>query len=288
MVNLNALAQATSRRRQGTANGLYRSVTATGSILGPLLATSAVAWTGSYTLVIFSAGAVLSLGMAAGRLYPAGPDVDPQPRAGGLRAEIGLMLHHLVQPLHERGYVAFLLITLIPIGILQVIAAFLAIRLTGELGVSETRVGLAFSLGGGLTLGINLMGGWLLDQVGPRAIFSTLFTCAGCLLSAIGLTGHPGLAWGCLLAMIPCLGFVMAPLSLWLSSLRGTCSDTVILSSHKLWFGLGAAGLAAGMGGFESVFGLGAMIATSGVLLLLSAASVWMLPAPNLTQGVPS
>lgn len=206
-VALNLLTQGVSTARQGTANALYRSVSAAAGIAAPVVGLACAAATGSLAGGLACIAGLLALtGLAVlpyrTRPRPVRPwsDTLPAYRRALANRELRALL------LVEHGFSS----------LLAVVATFAAIRFTGPLAWSRTDFATLVSITG-LCLALGVAGcGALIPRFGCRRLLVGLYVVvvAGALLLAL-VPGRAPAACGFALVTVG-LGMGSAPSSLWI------------------------------------------------------------------------
>lgn len=208
-VGLNLLTQGVSATHHGTANAVYRCVSAAVGVVAPLIGLACVAAAGSLAGGLALLAVLLALTGVAVLPYRA-PPPTPRPWVDTLKA------YH--QALANRELRALVLIEHGFSSLLAVVATFAAIHFTGPLSWSARDFAALISLAGvGLAAGV-AGSGLLIHRFGCRRLLVGLYVTVvlGALL--LGLTpGRSGSATtlGFLLVTIG-LGMGAAPSSLWI------------------------------------------------------------------------
>jgi hypothetical protein len=206
-VALNLLTQDVSAMRQGTANALYRSVSAAAGVAAPVIGLACAAATGSLAGGLACiAGLVALTGLAVlpyrSRPRPVRPWSDT--------------LHAYRRALANRDLRALLLVEHGFSSLLAVVATFAAIRFTGPLAWSRADFAALVSLTGlGLALGVAGCGA-LIRRCGCRRLLVGLYAAVVIGALVLGLVpGRAPAAFGFLLVTVG-LGMGSAPSSLWI------------------------------------------------------------------------
>lgn len=270
-VNANTLVQEVSEVRRAAANSVYRATGTGAGILAPLVATAVAAGAGPWWAVLALSGACMLGAALAVAPYPPADNPTPNSLAAvwkklgeGLRNR--RLRHYLVvDQLAQLG--------LAPIGI------FAALRLTGELGVTESLWGIATAVSGILSLGVVVVSARAIRTWGLRLNSGATWIAAG--LGSIGI-GILEIGWLALLVWVvgSMIGAAHAVnFSLWLSEVGGISPTTFTL--HKLASSATfAVGLAL-LGALEHALGMASLLVAGGLLALLAAALILRFPQPD-------
>lgn len=274
-VNLNALTQLISQRRQGLANTIYRAIGAVAGIIAPVGVTMlAFAW-GSNTRVFLLLAGFLAIGAILLGLYPHEP-VDR--RLGSVREELSRLLSVYALALRNRTLMWMIHLTGLWFAITGGVLAFAAIRFTLELHQTDRWWGALSSISGALAFVLMIGLIRLLDRVRMARVHLTLGIIGSCGAIAMGSSDSLLVSAIGFLVFIPAVGALIAPNSMWTSRLAGTRAQTSGFSMQKVVTAFYYAGVLWVLGLLEPVAGIRNVILGIGVVSLVLAISFAWLP----------
>lgn len=278
-VNLNHLTQIADVRRQGRANTLYRATGTLAGILAPFLVTRYFdAAAGMFAVI----GAGMCVAALALRHYPL---VEPLPHYRGLRREVQTIAATYAGAFREKHLILFLQVSLLWDAVAVAVAAFIALRLTQELGVSPAAYGNACSAASALTLGGILALGLVLDRIRVKRTVIVMYAVATACLIALGANGSAGLTLGLFVVFSIASGMLVGPLSMWISREAGGVGlSTAFAVSKVLTAGYLAVATFA-LGWLEPRLGIRTVFLLCGLLAAVVVLALgWLREPPPLRQ----
>lgn len=254
-VNFNALTQQVSRQRQGLANGIYRGIGAGMAVVAPLAATAIASRAGSWAPVIDLAAFATAVGGLIILLYP-------EERGDG--RSLREVLRGFAAAARNRPLWRFIVLDQAMAFAQGAFAAFAALRLTRQLGLSEAAFGAVCTVGACLGLAAVLAAGLLVPRIPLAWGMATAWTLstAGSLL--LGLSD--ALPLGIAAALLVAFGWPITsvPGSMWIG-LTGGASATAF-TVHKI-VQAGVAAMAMGlMAWLEPLTGMRPLLVAGGLL----------------------
>lgn len=276
-VNFNTLIQQVSARRQGVANSIYRGIGAATVIVAPVIATRLGAAWGGYPPVFLVFAVILVVAALVLFLYP-GEEVPPS--LGNLRAEVERLWSGYITACRQRPLMIFILLSLLWGNLLAGVGAFIAIRLTRELGQSDEWFGTVSAIGGAAALCATIVVGIVLDRLSLRKLHGVV----GCLCGLCSvLMGVSDSAWLTAVAVIlfsAVSTLLFGPSSMWVSRAAGEGTQVAAFSVHKILSALTVAFAMAALGWLEHLVGIRAIFLFGGLASLLTALGFFLLAEP--------
>lgn len=254
-VNLNALTQQVSRQRQGLANGIYRGIAAGMAVLAPLAATALAHHFGAWAPVLHLAALVTALGGLVILFYP-------EERSDG--RSLREVLRGFASTARNRRLWTFIVLDQAMAFSQGAFAAFAALRLTRQLGLSEPAFGLVCTIGACLGLAAVLAAGLLVQRIPLAWGMATawVLSAAGSLLLGLG----DGLALGIAATLLVAFGWPITsvPGSMWISLSGG--ANATAFTVHKIVQAGVAAGSMALVGWLEPLTGMRPLLVAGGLI----------------------
>ncbi len=276
-INLNTLTQEVSRRRQGLANSIYRSIGALASVLAPIAGTTLAVWWRGYPPVLLAAAATMALAGLAVLAYPGEP--PPQPLAG-LRAELSLLWQLYRDALRQKPLMRFLHLVLLWNNVQVGVGAFAAIRFARQLGQSDAWFGGLSALCGVVTLATIMASGFILDRVPLRLLHGVVAIIASAGAIVMGASDSLYLSAAGLLINAPLMGMIFGPTSMWVSRAAVGCSQSAAFSVHKVLSAVYLTAALAIVGTLEATLGIRTLILIGGILGVATGSLLFFLPEP--------
>lgn len=271
-VNLNALTQQVSRQRQGLANGIYRGIAAGMAVVAPLAATAIATRCGSWAPVIDLAAFATAIGGLIILLYP-------EERGDG--RSLREVLRGFAAAARNRPLWRFIVLDQAMAFAQGAVTGFAALRLTRQMGLSESAFGVVCTIGACLGLAAVLAAGLTVQRVplawGMAAAW-TLST-AGSLLLGLSDTLPLGIAGALLVAF----GWPITsvPGSMWIG-LTGGASATAF-TVHKIVQAGVAAGAMALLAWLEPITGMRPLLVAGGLMGIPLIVLILRQPDPRRT-----
>jgi len=276
-VNMNTLTQWVSARRQGVANSIYRSIGAGAAVVAPIAVTTLAACLGGYPPVLALLAMVLCLSAAALLFYP----IAAEPPLGAWRDELAALWRNYVKALRQRELMAFVHVYQIWSAVVAVNGAFMAIRLTRELGRSDAWFGLVASVGGTVAFAATAATGFFLDRISLRRFCGVSAILVSAATLAAGLTDSAWLSAVVLLLAAALATCSIAPVSMWISRAAGEAGQTAAFSVQKVIAALYVAIGMAVWGLLERWFSVRGLFLLAGLLGLPFALAILRLTEPG-------
>lgn len=277
-VALNTLTQEVSERRRGVANTVYRGVGQATKIVAPGGATwLAATWVG-YPAVLHTAAGVLVLAGVVLWAYPG--EARPAPFQGWGR-ELRDMLGVYATAWRNPSLMRLLHINLVLTTLLVGVVGFLAIRLTRELGMSDTAFGITVSVGslGGLLA--NIVGALFIDRASVRGYTSITGVVAALAVVVAGLTDSVAVTVAMVLVFETAIAAFAAPSFVWVSREAGPGRIGGALAMHKLLLAIYGMGIMLALGALEPMIGLQALLLALGLAATAAAGAHLALRDPR-------
>jgi MFS family permease len=271
-VNFNALTQQVTARRQGLANGIYRGIGAGMAIIAPVLATALAQHWGAWSPVLQCAALLTALGGLAILFYP-----EP---GGGDRRSLRLVVQGFLATARKRALWHLTLVDQAMAFTQGAMAAFASLRLTRELGVSETHFGLVCAAGAGLGLVAILAAGVLFQRLPLRwgMFVSWLGSAIGSLV--LGVSDSVPLGIAAVLLVATCWPITTVPGSMWIG-LCGGASATAFTLHKIIQSGVAVVSMLL-LGWLQPRFGMQPLLLAGGILgLPLAAYMLWGMRDPR-------
>ncbi len=255
-VNFNALTQQVSIRRQGLANGIYRGIGAGMAIIAPILATSLAHCWGAWSPVLQCAAFATATGGLVILFYP-------EPRSDARRS-LREVLRGFASVSRKWALWRFILIDQLMAFTQGGVAAFAALRLTRELGLSEPAFGFVCSVGAGLGLCAVLVAGVLFQRLPLRWGMGAawLGSALGSLL--LGVSSSLPLSIAAALLVATSWPITTVPGSMWIGLAGGATATAFTV--HKIIQSGVAAGSMALMGWLEPRCGMQPLLLAGGMI----------------------
>jgi len=282
LLNVTALIQQVSARRQGLANSVCSSVVAAVGIVAPTAATALAVRVGGYPglFVVFAAVLVVVAGVVWS--YPG--QSRPAPLRGWGR-EVRAALHSHRALLTNGPLMLVLHLSSIGMYAMVGVTLFAAIRFTKELGLSDQRFGLLASIAAALTLGITALAALFLDRWPLRVVASASLGLAGASAITLGLTDSTKLAAAAWLLYIPVIALAALPVTMWIARVTAPEAHPGAYAMAKLWAAVYLIATPWLAGRLERWMGIKPVFVTGGAIAVLAAITVSRLPEPPRPGG---
>lgn len=272
-VNLNYLTQAVGEARQGWSNTLYRASGMLASIIAPIVATRLLNW----PITLYGAiGATLAVSTVFVIGYPIR---EPRNRFAGWGVEFRTMWLMYRGALRRRHLVVLIVSTGLWHTMALAAMTFIPLRLTEELGVSNSAYGAIVAASSGMAMTVLLTLGPVLSRVSVRRVtFVTQAVATVCLI-ALAFSNSVTLTVVLYVLFTAAMTSAVAPMFMWVTRARGPASITAAMSTQKV---LGAGLAASG----AMIFALiQPWIGTTWLLLVAGVLSIpltlWMMVVPE-------
>lgn len=284
-VNMNALIQGVSARRQGLANTIYRSVGAAVGVIAPIAVTFLALLFQGYPPVLLTLAAVF---VVSGIVLLFHPNDVPAKPLGSMRDEMKQLWQGYRTALRERGLMGYIHASQIWGNTLVGVGAFASLRLM-ELGQSDQQVGVIGTVAGVVTLLTTIGAGFLLDRASLRTMHLVVGVIAGVASMAMGVGNYLGVTIVAFVIFSAVTMMLTAPMSMWVSRAAGECSQTSAFTVHKVFAALyltaamQLAGVLVRYIGMQQIFlygGILSLVATLLYLLLPEPPPAWSRPCP--------
>ena len=275
-VNFNTLTQLISRRRQGVANTVYRSIGKIAAIGAPIAVTTlAVLW-GGYRPVLLLLSGVILVGGAVLFLYPGEATVST---VTGPLTPVSAWRGYAAA-FRERELVSFLNVSILWTATAAAVGTFAAIRFTKELGMTGQEFGALSSLGNVVGLAAMMAAGAFFDRFPVRMVYASCAVAAGCFSLALGASDSRALSSVAYVCHSATEGIIVIPMSIWISRAAGRVSQVMAFSAHKILQGIYIPLGMVLLGVLERPFGMRALLAWGGGLGVFLGLGILKLAEP--------
>jgi MFS family permease len=277
-VNLNYLTQAVGEARQGWSNTLYRAAGMLASIIAPIIATRLLNW----PITLYGCiGAMLAASTVFVIAYPL---QEPRVRFAGWANEFRGMGRMYAGALAQRAMILLVVTTALWHAMALAAMTFVPLRLTEELGVSNTDYGYIVAGSSGIAMVVLLTLGPVLSRTSVKRMTLITQTLGTVCLIALGFTTSVWLTVTLYVLFTAAMTSAVAPMFMWVTRARGPVTITAAMSTQKVFAGFLAASSAIVFAMLQPVIGTPWLLIASGVvtlpLLLLTRLVPERAPAP--------